>query len=152
MSAVTAAKSIVSIGPINAVADDQTAYEALTYVELGEAVNAGEFGDAYNEVAYTNLADGRVKKHKGSADAGSFEVSLARDMEDAGQQDLHDALGSYLDHAFKVELNDGVTTPTTFYFRGKVMRATTDIGEADSMVMSNATISINSAIVEVAAT
>ncbi|HZH27352.1 MAG TPA: hypothetical protein VEY95_09225 [Azospirillaceae bacterium] len=156
MAVTIAAGSKLFIGPANSTADTKTAYEALTpYVEVGEIESIGEFGDQASEVTFTSIGDRRVRKFKGSFNAGTIQLTLARDLVNAGQADLRDALREDDDYAFMVTLSDELTPvtgkPTTFYFRGKVMSYTANIGNADNVVRSTVSIGINSAIVEVAA-
>lgn len=155
MGVQTAAGSSFSIGPQNTSAADQSAYEALTYSLVGEVESISDFGDAYNSVTFTSLNDRRVRKIKGSADAGTITITIGHDSADTGQSDLETALASDEDYAFKVQLDDeGTGSPsndTTFYFRGKVMSARTNPGDAENIVRVTAEVAINSAIVKVAA-
>lgn len=155
MAVDTAAGSKIYIGPANAVADDQAEFEALSYTVIEEVENIGVFGDSVNEVTFTALNDRRVRKFKGSYNAGNMEITMGRSAAAAGQAALVAALLVDGDYAFKVELDDAGTgspsNPTTFYFRGKVMSYQTTPGNAESIVMANSVIAINSEIVEVAA-
>lgn len=155
MAVQTAAGSKLFIGPANETADDAGAYSILAYVEVGEIEELGEFGDTVNEINFTPLGNRRVGKFKGSFNAGTINLTVGRDPADPGQDDLRDALASDSDYAFMVTLNDaGIgspSSPTTMYFRGKVMSYTTNIGNAENIVRSTVAIGINSAIVEVAA-
>lgn len=151
----TAAGCRFSIGTKNG-ADDQTAYEADTYVEVGEIEDLGEFGDTFSSVTFTALSDGRVRKYKGTADAGDLTLTVGLDNGDAGQQAVKTAHKdrSKGDYNIKITLNDGdpdatpALKPTTFYFRGKVMNNTVAPGSADNVVRRNITIGINSDILE----
>jgi hypothetical protein len=155
MAVDTAAGSKFYIGPQDSTADNQSAYEALSYVQVGEVENLGEFGDQFNEVTFTALGDRRVRKIKGSKNAGNLQVTIGHDSADSGQSDLEAALASDEDYAFKVELDDAGTgspsSPTTYYFRGKVMSTAVTPGDAESIVKINAVIGINSDLVTIAA-
>ncbi|AIL60936.1 hypothetical protein [Pseudomonas alkylphenolica] len=137
-------------------ADTETEYKADTYIELGEVEDLGEFGDTFSSVTFTSLRDGRVRKYKGTADAGDLTVTVGLDNGDAGQVALKGAHKdrSKGDYNIKITLNDGdpdanpVINPTTFYFRGKVMNNTVAAGSADNVVRRNVTIGINSDILE----
>ncbi|WP_460420826.1 hypothetical protein [Pseudomonas sp. ZL2] len=137
-------------------ADTETEYKADTYIELGEVEDLGEFGDTFSSVTFTSLRDGRVRKYKGTADAGDLTVTVGLDNGDAGQVALKGAHKdrSKGDYNIKITLNDGdpdaspVVNPTTFYFRGKVMNNTVAAGSADNVVRRNVTIGINSDIIE----
>lgn len=154
----TAAGCRFSIGTKQAAATD-TEYAADTYVEVGEIEELGEFGDTFSSVTFTSLKDGRVRKYKGTADAGDMTLTVGLDNGDAGQAAVKTAHKdrSKGDYNLKVTLNDGDATavppvlPTTFYFRGKVMNNTVAPGAADNVVRRNITIGINSDVLEIAA-
>lgn len=149
----TAAGSKFYIGPVNTTAANAAAYAALTYTEVGEVESIGEFGDQSNSVTFTALGDRRVKKFKGSRDAGTITVVIGHDSSDTGQTDLNAAEATDNDYAIKIELDDaGTGSPsnnTTFYFRAKVMGVRTNPGDAENVVRITAEIAINSAIVKV---
>lgn len=137
-------------------ADTETEYKDDTYVDIGEVEDLGEFGDTFSAVNFTSLRDGRVRKYKGTADAGDLTVTVGLDNGDAGQNALKVAHKdrSKGDYNIKITLNDGdpdaspVINPTTFYLRGKVMNNTVAAGSADNLVRRNVTIGINSDIIE----
>ena len=152
----TAAGCRFSIGSKSG-ADTEEAYKADTYVEVGEIEDLGEFGDTFSSVTFTSLADGRVRKYKGTADAGDLTLTIGLDNGDLGQAKLKVAHKdrSKGDYNIKVTLNDGdptatpVLLPTTFYMRGKVMNNTVAAGSADNVIRRNVTVGINSDIIEV---
>ena len=137
-------------------ADTETKYKADTYVEVGEIEGLGEFGDTFSSVNFTSLKDGRVRKYKGTADAGDLTLTVGLDNGDAGQNAVKTAHKdrSKGDYNIKITLNDGdpdaspAISPTTFYMRGKVMNNTVAPGAADNVVRRNITIGINSDILE----
>ncbi|UST85795.1 phage tail protein [Pseudomonas siliginis] len=138
-------------------ATTETDYKADTYVEVGEIEDLGEFGDTFSSVTFTSLRDGRVRKYKGTADAGDMTLTVGLDNGDAGQAALKVAHKdrSKGDYNIKITLNDGdpdatpAVLPTTFYMRGKVMSNTVAAGAADNVVRRNVTIGINSDILEI---
>lgn len=139
-------------------ADTLEDYQADTFTEVGEIEDLGEFGDTFSSVTFTSLKDGRVRKYKGTADAGDLTLVVGLDNGDAGQAKVAVAHKdrSKGDYNIKITLNDGdpsaVPTPiapTTFYMRGKVMNNTVAPGSADNVVRRNITIGINSDILEV---
>lgn len=152
----TAAGCRLSIGSKTG-ADSLATYEADTYVEVGEIEDLGEFGDTFSSVTFTSLRDGRVRKYKGTADAGDLTLTVGLDNGDLGQQAVKAAHRDRAkgDYNLKITLNDGdpaanpAVTPTTFYMRVKVMNNTVAAGGADSVVRRNITVGINSDIIEV---
>lgn len=152
----TAAGCRLSIGS-KTPATTKTEYEADTYVDVGEIEDLGEFGDTFNPVNFTALSNGRVRKYKGTADAGNMTLTVGLDNGDAGQKAVGVAhkdrtKGNY---NIKVTLNDGdpdatpAILPTTFYFGVKVMNNTVAPGTADNVVRRNVTLAINTDILEI---
>ncbi|MNJ44647.1 hypothetical protein D3C77_397050 [compost metagenome] len=137
----------------------ETEYKADTYVDVGEVEDLGEFGDTFSSVTFTALSDGRVRKYKGTADAGDITLTVGLDSGDAGQKAVSVAhkdrtKGNY---NTMVTLNDGdpdaspAIIPTTFYFGVKVMNNTVAPGAADNVVRRNITLAINTEILEIPA-
>lgn len=134
---------------------NQTEYEADTYAEVLQVESIGDYGDNFEEVRFIGLSDARTQKKKGSADAGDLSVTMAFNEGDStGQADLISASEdtSSDDYNFKIEFNDGTTTPTTRYFSGQVASCVESVQGANSVVMLTAQIRINTAILKVAAT
>jgi hypothetical protein len=154
----TAAGCRLALGTKNG-ADTEVAYKADVYADVGEIEDLGEFGDTFSSVTFTSLRDGRVRKYKGTADAGDLTMTVGLDNGDVGQKAIKVAHKdrSKGDYNVKVTLNDGdpaaqpAILPTTFYFRAKVMNNTVAPGAADNVVRRNVTLGINSDIIEIAA-
>lgn len=148
MAINTAAGSRIFIGPVT-TADDVTAYAALAWTEIGEVEDLGEFGDQSNSVTFTALANARVRKMKGTKDAGDLTLTVGFDAGDAGQLALiaAEADSSPDDYGIKVQLNDSAATPTVAYFRGKVMSYRLQPGNADNVVRASVSVGINSAVI-----
>jgi len=142
-----------------ASATNQGEYESDSYTLVGEVEDVSEFGDTFNAVNFTALSDGRVRKYKGTRDAGNVTLTIGMDVADAGQDALTAALenSDSADYNFKVAFTDGDTvpspdvTPTVVYFSGKVMSRRYGTGGADSIVKVSVDIAINSEIIEVEA-
>lgn len=154
----TAAGCRLAIGS-KLAADTEAGYKADTYVDVGEIEDLGEFGDTFSAVNFTALSNGRVRKYKGTADAGNMTLAVGLDNGDAGQKAVGVAhkdrsKGNY---NIKVTLNDGdpgatpAILPTTFYFGVKVMNNTVAAGAADNVVRRNMTLAINTDILEIVA-
>jgi hypothetical protein len=137
-----------SAPPANAAA-----YAALTWVEIGEVQNLGRFGDKANIVSFAALGDNRVRKVKGSKDAGTIALVCGRDPFDAGQIALRDAADTPYEYAIRIVANDaldGNDTPSKYYFVGMISSAEDEYGTVDNVVTLNSEILINSAITYVA--
>ncbi|MCY1555101.1 hypothetical protein D9M68_917320 [compost metagenome] len=128
-------------------------------MKLGEIEDIGEFGDTFSNVNFTALSSGRVRKYKGTADAGDLTLVVGLDNGDAGQQKVKQAHAdrSRGNYNIRVTLNDGdaaanpAVLPTTFYFDVKVMNNTVAAGTADNVVRRNITLGINTDILEIVA-
>lgn len=159
MAVKTAAGTKVYIGP-KGVYEDVADYEALTFVEIGEVENLGDFGDTVGAATFTALGNRRVRKFKTTYDAGTMTITVGDDESDAGQADLLDALNDASngggDYAFQVVYDDAITavtgTGTTLYFSGKVMSGTRNVGDVENIIRRSYDIGINSEILTVAAT
>ena len=132
--------------------EDEAGYAALSWTEVGEVINLPEFGKTFNLVTHNPLGDRKTYKRKGSFNEGNLAVQMARAPSDAGQALALAALEIDTAYAFKVDLNDGVTTNTLLNFPGLVMSYTTNPGTVDSIMGSSMTIEIDGSVVEVAAT
>jgi hypothetical protein len=155
MSVNTAAGTRISIGPI--VEQELPATDAaaitllggLTYVEIGEVENIGDYGDTVGDVTFASLGDSRTRHLKGLADAGTMDLTIGFDNGDAGQIALVAAQKdrSRWNYAFKVTYEDGLTD----YFLAKVMSLGKTVGGAEDVIRRSASLGINSPIYEDAA-
>src|SRR5690606_17681320 len=144
----------IAIGTTQAATSAQE-FAMDDYTEVGEVSEIGEFGDQRNIVTFTSLADGRVRKARGTADAGDVPVTYAFDGGDEGQDALKTAFEELSQSAdefnFRVQLSDGLITPTTFYFRARVSSRRVQSITNDGIVTVQAMLAINSPVVEVSA-
>jgi hypothetical protein len=150
----TAAGSRVYIGTTTPF-DTITTYETETWTEVGEVEDLGQYGDQYQDVTITTLADQRTKHFKGNLDAGTITIQCGADPTDTGQMAMTAAFASPLDYNFKVALDDKLTnsgTPTIQYFSGKVMSKRRNVGNSSNVVRQNFDVGINTEILEDPAT
>lgn len=132
--------------------EDQAGYEALTWTEIGDLSDFGEYGRQYAEVTFNPIGDRKTYKSKGSYNDGNLTLQMARaPYADAGQAIVKTALDDDNNYSFKAAHNNiATTTGTVEYFPAKVMSYTTSgISGPDSNVMSSVGVSIDGAIVEV---
>ncbi|WP_207479574.1 hypothetical protein [Arenibaculum pallidiluteum] len=152
MAVITSAGTKLYVAGAHTTADSVAEYDALTWVEVGEVTNFGEFGASYAEITHVPVGTNITHKFKGTRNDGSLQLTLGRDPSDVGQADLVEALDSYDSYDFKIELNDLPSgtgaKPTRFFFAGKVMSYTTNIGNGGQVVGANTTISIDGAVLE----
>jgi hypothetical protein len=128
-------------------------FQADAYTTVGEVSEIGAFGDERNVIKFLSLADGRVRKARGSADAGDAVVTYAYDSTNSGQDNLRTAFNTVSQSAdefnFRVTFNDSLgTNATTWYFRAKIFTRRVQNITTDGIVMVQATLGINSALIE----
>lgn len=144
MVTTTVAGTALAISAAAPATPDATGYAALTYTEIGNIEQIGTIGAAFAKVEFQPLK-GPKQKHKGSVDYGSLQPSLAVDDGDAGQTLLRAAAASNNLYSFKVTLPDA----SIRYFRGRTFGYPENIQGADSILMANPTVEIDTAIVKV---
>ncbi|MEL7299373.1 MAG: hypothetical protein AAFM92_03225 [Pseudomonadota bacterium] len=129
-------------------------FSAITWVEVDGWETAGTKGDTAELITTQLINRGRDVKQKGTRNAGSMENTFASIPGDAGQSAMIAAEQSTSNFAFRVvydDIPDGGTSGTTHYFVGIVMSWQDQGGSANTTRMRQATVEINSNIVEVAA-
>jgi len=152
MTVQTGTGVTVAIGTI-ATATTLAQFEADSYTAVGEVSEVGEFGDARNIVTWSSLADGRVRKARGSADSGDVPVTYGYDSTNSGQDAIRTAFNVTSQSAdefnFRVQLNDQISTnPTTFYFRARIAGLRMQSISNDGIVTRVAQLAVNSAVIE----
>lgn len=128
--------------------EDEAGYEALTYTNIGEVVNIGEIGPSAAVVNHDAIDKGYTQKFKGQINYGSMPLQLGRDIDDAGQILLKagaDGAAKYTVHTWRVTHPTGLVQ----YFRGMVFGYTTNIGGSNTVVGANATVELNSPVLDV---
>lgn len=131
-------------------------FEAIpdgSWIEVEEIEDLGEHGDTAEAVTFTSISNRRVRKLKGSKDAGTKTVVVGRDPLDDGQVALVEAEATDFDYAFKVEHADArgpSYTDSVDYFGGMVMSKTVNQGQVNTVTRRTHNIGINTAVYEVA--
>lgn len=106
---------------------DPTGFAALTWVEVGEITEIPEYGGTSEVVTHTPLKTGVQEKFHGTENAGSLQIPLAYDSEDAGQDILRTAHRNKTQLAFKIEypkVDAASTAGAIDYTIGKVFSFT----------------------------
>jgi hypothetical protein len=136
-------------------ATSTAAFTSLTWVKADGLNDLGDLGDEAEVLKLKLISGARVRKKVGTKDAGTFEVTVARDPADLGQQAMRAAVGSKDAYAFKLELNDAPaaagSTPTIFYLKAYVSSAKTKLGDGDAFVLETFSLEIDAAPLEVPA-
>jgi hypothetical protein len=127
-------------------------FEALTWVEIKEVEDGGEFGDESADVTFQSLGDGRVRHLKGARDAGTIALVVGDDPLDPGQIAVRAAEKTKFQYNFKVEYEDAPSAlyaNSVDYFRGLVMSARKNVGTGDNVLRRTFNIGISTEILSV---
>ena len=139
--AITSAGSKLLIGNPPA-SQTLVALQAVSYTEVKEVVDIGEFGKTYNLVTHNPLGDRVTVKRKGSINNGTLAVQMAYAPADPGQTLLAAAVDSDDSYSYKVVLQDG----TEFLFTAQAMGYPIQVGGVDSITASTCNVEIDSPI------
>lgn len=142
--AITSAGSKISIG-LPPAAATSAALQAVSYTEIAEVVDIGEFGKTYNLVTHNPLGNRVTVKRKGSINNGTLSVQMAYAPGDPGQAMLAQAVNSDASYSYKVTLQDN----TSYYFTAQAMGYPIQVGGVDSITSSTCNVEIDSDIFKV---
>jgi len=142
--AITSAGSKISIGNPPA-SQTLVALQAVSYTDIAEVTDIGEFGKSYNLVTHNPLGDRVTVKRKGSINNGTIALQMAYAPADPGQTLLATAVDSDNSYSYRVTLQD----LTQFYFTGQAMGRPVQVGGVDSITASTCNIEIDSTIFKV---
>lgn len=143
--AFTSAGTTLSISAAAPATYDSTGFSALTWTEIGEVSDLGEFGRQYNLVTFNTLGNRRTVKRKGSFNDGTIAAQMARAPSDAGQTILTTAVDDDKSYSIKVVLQNG----TIFYTTAQIMSYTTNVGNVDQITSATVNLEIDNDIIEV---
>jgi hypothetical protein len=151
----TAGSKIFIGGPLNAEsgAMDVTDFASQSWQEIGWAEAIGEFGDESSEITFDAIGEGRTQKLKGIRNAGTMAARFGISSDDLGQIALRAAEKVPNDYAFRVDFNDAPVggQPSHRYFVAKIMSAREVLDTANNVVRLNASLGVNSNVVQVQA-
>ena len=139
--AMTSAGSKIAVGNPPA-SQTLVALQAVSYTDIAEVTDIGEFGRTYNLVTHNPLGDRITVKRKGSINNGTIQLQMAYAPADPGQTLLATAVDSDNSYSYRVTLQDG----TNFYFTGQAMGRPVQVGGVDSITASTCNIEIDSQI------
>lgn len=141
---VTSAGTTLSVASAPPPTYDQTGFNSLTFVPVGEITDLGEFGKMYNLVTHMPLGSRLTIKRKGAYNSGTVQIVLGRVPSDAGQAALIAGRDSDVSRSIKVVLQTG----TTIYFTAQVMQYTTKVGNVDTITQSTVKLEIDNDVLE----
>lgn len=138
------ARSRVSVG---GATDTYTevALAADTYVVIGGVRNIGAFGDTFQVITVDEVNDGRTRKAKGTANAGTMELMCSKRLDDVGQIAMDAAAESQDAFNFKIELAQGDGTFEVSYISALVMSKSVGLGGPNDTQTKTYSLELNEA-------
>jgi len=118
-------------------------FGALSWTEVGEITDFGEWGKEYNLVTHNPVGSRQTVKRRGSYNNGAATLSMARVPSDAGQTLLIAAADSDTSYSFKVVFQD----LTGQYFSAQTMKYTTNVGSVDQIFAASVSLEIDNDLV-----
>jgi hypothetical protein len=143
------ARSKVSVGGVTA-AYTEVALAADTYTLIGGVRTIGEFGDTYQTISVDEVNDGRTRKAKGTANAGTMQLTCSRLVDDAGQIAMIAAAESLDAFNIKVEVPLGGGAFETTYLSALVMSKSRGLGGPNDTQTATFNLELTEAPLEVA--
>jgi hypothetical protein len=136
----TGAQIAVSAG-LPSVYDDNavTGYRSLAFTSIGEAIDIGEVGIAFNVVEHQAVARRYATKKKGIYSHDDVAITCALDTADAGQVIIDAALASDNSYSFRIIDTDGAA----YYFTGKIISAKPGPWAGDDTVTKALSVSVD---------
>lgn len=138
MTVRTSAGTTISVSAGLPATHNQAGFAALSFTDVGEVTDLGEFGREYALVTHNPLAERGTVKRKGSYNEGQINLTMGLDNDDAGQVIMEAASLSDADHSFKVTLQSG----DVYYFLAQVMSFKVGVGSVDSITNATAALEI----------
>lgn len=137
MTIITVARSTVSISATVPATQTSTAFEALTWVPIGELTDIGSvLGRTYNTSTHAPIGEPLQVSKKASYTLANAEFTCGWAESDAGQALLFTASQSNDIYAFKVVKQDG----NKRYFTAQVMQFIENSGTVDNVVQGQFTL------------
>lgn len=144
----------VSLNTLKVLSDADAVlnFEAVTegdWVEVGEVESIGEVGDQSNPITFASLGDQRMLKLKGVRDAGTLQVTCARDGEDDGQIAMEAAEKTPFNYRFRIRYNDAPDasySPSTDYFAGQVMSRQVNLADVNAITRRTFSVGVNTPV------
>lgn len=139
---ITTAGATIGVAADQPATLDDTGFGDLTYTDIGEVTDFGEFGVVYELVTHNPIGNRITVKRKGTKNNGAVSMVIGRDRSDAGQLVLQaGADGAEVDtvHSFEVTLQNG----DIIYFTGQIMSFTDNLGSVNNIVQIGCEVQID---------
>jgi hypothetical protein len=138
MSVDSSAGTTLKISASTPATFDAAGYGALTYTNIGEITNLGEFGREYSLITHNPIGNRGTVKRKGSFNEGTMALQLGLDKNDAGQILAKSASISDDDYSFEITTQNG----DKYYFQAQVMSFKVGLGEVNSITSASINLEI----------
>lgn len=125
---------------------NQAAFEALNWVEIGDAGMIGDIGSNSNIINYDTLNTDVSQKQKGVTNAGDPQLEVARDYDDPGQMLMRAYADTKYNYGFKIQNDDAPSenfVGSIIYLRGMVASAVNVGGRVDDFDLETYNIALN---------
>mgnify|MGYP006172880589 CR=1 FL=1 len=125
---------------------DTDGFDAImTFSEVGEVADVGEFGGSMTPNTHTPVKTGIVNKVEGPIDYGNQTLQMARMTGDDGQviaKAGFDGANKGKVHSFKVVYVDGLIE----YYTGIITAFTSNVGSASAVRNAGITVALNNKV------
>jgi hypothetical protein len=133
MTVRTSAGSVLGVSSAAPATFNGVGYAALTFTNIGEITDFGEFGREYNLVTHNPVGSRGTVKLKGSFNEGQMSMTLGLDTDDAGQILMKTAVSDDDNYSFKLTTQNG----DVYYFQAQVMSFKLGVGSVDQVTSAS---------------
>lgn len=134
----TSAGTTIGVSASAPATFNSVGYSALTFVNVGEVTDLGEFGREYALVSHNPVGSRGTQKFKGSFNEGTMTLSIGLDTDDAGQVQMKAGSLSDSNYSFEVTTQNG----DKYYFQAKVMSWKVSVGSVDSITTASCSLEL----------
>ena len=140
MSVNSSAGTTLKISASAPATFDAEGYAALTFTNVAEITDLGEFGRDYALITHNPIGSRGTRKKKGSFNEGTMALQLGLDTDDAGQVLVKAASMSDDDYSFEITTQNG----DKYYFQAQVMSFKVNLGSVDSITAASVNLELTS--------
>lgn len=140
MSVNSSAGTTLKISEDTPATFDAAGYAALTFTNVAEITDLGEFGRDYALITHNPIGSRGTRKKKGSFNEGTMALQLGLDTDDAGQILVKAASMSDADYSFEITTQNG----DKYYFQAQVMSFKVNLGSVDSITAASVNLELTS--------